>query len=182
MPPGRPRTVPDAAVLAAAGRAVGRVGPRALTLAAVAEEAGLAPATLVQRFGSKHGLLLAFAEQGAREGVERLETLLATHPVPDALAELAAPLGDADELVNHLALLQEELADPPRRALVAAQAAGFRAALAQALRRREPPPADADAVARLLHTTWNGSLITWATFREGPLDAWLRRDLGAVLA
>ena len=181
VPPGRPRLVSDAAVLAATERALSRLGPRRLTLAAVAQEAGLAPATLVQRFGSKHALLLAFAEEGARAGVARLEALLAELPVPAALAALAAPLADADALVNHLGVLQEELADPPRRAIVARQARGFRGALADALRREEDPPEDAEALARTLHTTWNGSLVTWAMVREGPLDAWLRRDLAAVM-
>ena len=65
---GRPRTKPDAAVLEAAGRVFGTVGP-GFTLADVAKEAGLAPATLVQRFGSKRGLLLAVSKLAA-EGAD----------------------------------------------------------------------------------------------------------------
>ncbi|MDQ3742446.1 MAG: TetR/AcrR family transcriptional regulator, partial [Actinomycetota bacterium] len=61
----RPKTVEDDAVLDAALRVVDRAGPAGLTLAAVAEEVGLAPATLVQRFASKRGLLLALAGRGA---------------------------------------------------------------------------------------------------------------------
>src|SRR5690349_10725379 len=65
----RPRTATDADILAAAHRAVSRLGPARLTLADVAREVGLSPATLVQRFGSKRGLLLALAGQ-APAGVE----------------------------------------------------------------------------------------------------------------
>ena len=64
---GRPRGVDDAVILRAAVEVIGRVGPAKLTLAAVADEVGLVPGTLVQRFGSKRGLLLALAEQAARD-------------------------------------------------------------------------------------------------------------------
>jgi AcrR family transcriptional regulator len=55
----RPRTVSDEELLEATARAVSRVGPARLTLADVAKEAGVVPATLVQRFGTKRGMLLA---------------------------------------------------------------------------------------------------------------------------
>ena len=61
----RPKTVDDTAVLDAAMRVVDRAGPGGLTLGAVAGEVGLSPATLVQRFTSKRGLLLALARRGA---------------------------------------------------------------------------------------------------------------------
>ncbi|MGH2614392.1 MAG: helix-turn-helix domain-containing protein, partial [Thermomicrobiales bacterium] len=64
---GRPRTVTDAEILAAAERAIARHGPARLTLAHVAAEVGLTPPTLLQRFGSKRGLLLAVAARGADE-------------------------------------------------------------------------------------------------------------------
>ena len=67
-PMGRPRTKSDAAVLEAAAVVFGRTGP-SFTLADVAKEAGLAPATLVQRFGSKRGLLLALSKTAA-EGAD----------------------------------------------------------------------------------------------------------------
>ena len=54
---GRRKVTPDADVLTATMRVVNRVGPGRLTLADVAAEAGLAPATLLQRFGSKRGLI-----------------------------------------------------------------------------------------------------------------------------
>ena len=65
----RPRTVSDQAILAATARVIGDLGPAKLTLARVASEVGLAPATLVQRFGSKRGLLLALAESGRERGL-----------------------------------------------------------------------------------------------------------------
>ena len=78
----RPRTVSDAEILQAAGRAISRIGPVKLTLADVAREVGLSPATLVQRFGSKRGLLLALAESAAASVDDCFAAVRAAHPQP----------------------------------------------------------------------------------------------------
>src|SRR6201988_5489051 len=74
----RRKVTPDADVLTAAFRVISRIGPVRLTLADIAKETGLAPATLLQRFGSKRGLLLAVASQGAsgvREDFARIRVM-----------------------------------------------------------------------------------------------------------
>jgi AcrR family transcriptional regulator len=68
----RPRTIDDDAVLDAADRIVERGGPAAVTFASVAAEVGLAPATLVQRIGTKRGLLLATTIRGWQSIVNTL--------------------------------------------------------------------------------------------------------------
>jgi AcrR family transcriptional regulator len=73
----RPRAASDSAILSAAHRAVTRVGPMRLTLADVAREAGVSPATLVQRFGSKRGLLLALVAAGSGEVEDQWAPILA---------------------------------------------------------------------------------------------------------
>src|SRR5918998_1665319 len=78
----RPRTVDDGAVLDAAMRVVDRHGPAGLTLATVAREVGLAPATLVQRFESKRGLLLAIARRGAEDAGSSLRDARRRHRSP----------------------------------------------------------------------------------------------------
>ena len=67
---GLPRTVDDATIPRATAEVIGRAGLAGLTLAAVAREAGLSAATLVQRFGSKRGLhrVYGFAD-GASPGL-----------------------------------------------------------------------------------------------------------------
>src|SRR5436190_8919418 len=54
----RPRRISDEDVLAGAMRVMSRKGPDEFTLAAVAAEVGIAPPTIVQRFGDKRGLIL----------------------------------------------------------------------------------------------------------------------------
>src|SRR4029077_11670164 len=55
----RPRQTSDEAILMATTRVMQRRSPVDLTLVDVAKEAGVVPATLIQRFGTKRGLLLA---------------------------------------------------------------------------------------------------------------------------
>src|SRR3954447_10278393 len=89
----RPRTRTDAEVLAAALRAVARHVVARLTLADIAREAGLAPSTLAERFGSKRALLLAAAQHAAGEvRLERTGSPLAA--AVDGLVALAAGVAD----------------------------------------------------------------------------------------
>ena len=55
----RPRETTDEEILSATARVMQRLGPTQITLADVAKEAGVVPATLIQRFKTKRGLLLA---------------------------------------------------------------------------------------------------------------------------
>ncbi|MGH6955431.1 MAG: TetR family transcriptional regulator, partial [Caulobacteraceae bacterium] len=71
----RRKTISDEAVLETAARTMFAIGP-SFTLADVARATGIAPATLVQRFGDKHGLVVAAI---ARDNVA-FEAFLASRP------------------------------------------------------------------------------------------------------
>src|SRR5262245_58001158 len=113
----RPRTVPDADILVAAQRAMARLGPKRLTLAEVAKEAGLSAATLVQRFGSKRGLMLALWAD-ALEGIDAcFDMLRPANPSPveallAAATEMSRHTNSPEEMANHLAFLQIDISDP----------------------------------------------------------------------
>src|SRR5207253_320127 len=111
----RPRQTSDQQILAATMRVMQRLSPTQLTLAEVAREAGVVPATLIQRFGTKRGLLLAVCG--------------------------AAPAAA-----------------------------------------RELPPCDPADLARLIQHINDGAMLSWAVYREGPLDKWVRRVLERLLA
>jgi AcrR family transcriptional regulator len=190
--PGRRPKVTDDEVFAAADRARRRRGPHELTLADIAGEAGVTPGRLVQRFGSKRALLAALSERFAASAGPLFAGLRAAHATPlatlRAYAVCMAGLAPTPEaLLRNLAYLQEDLGDPRRRThLVENARAGRReieallaAAVAAGELRRD---ADARLLARTVETTITGSLMTWATYREGRAAGWIARDLEAVLA
>jgi AcrR family transcriptional regulator len=187
---GRPRSVSDEQILAATARAISRLGPARLTLAAVAAEAGVAAPTLVQRFGSKRNLLLAFARQAAddpsaRFAAARTSSGSAITAVRAALLDMAAGIHTPGELANHLAFLQLELADPEfhQHTLDHANATlqQIKELLDAAVRDGELRPCGTAQLARAIYTTYNGALITWAVHRTGSLTQWLDRELAFLI-
>jgi len=187
---GRRKLTPDTEVIAATLRVVSRIGPARLTLAEVASEAGLSPATLVQRFGSKRGLLLAVAETGAGGVDECFAHVRAAHRSP-----LAALLSSFDEmtrmcktpeaLANSLAFLEIDLTDPDFHRLALEHArkslAGYRALLDEAVAAGELVRCDTARLARALAAMAGGSMLQWAILREGEVNKWVRADLEMLL-
>jgi AcrR family transcriptional regulator len=187
---GRPRTVSDDEILSATARAISRVGPHRLTLAAVAAEANLAPATLVQRFGSKRGLLLAFSGQASGDPAIQFASARARTASPlaalrAALLGMASGIDTPEQLANHLAFLQTELVDPDflRHTVGHANATleHIRVLLAAAVDTGELASGDITRLARAIYVTYNGALISWAILREGALTRWLGRELDFLL-
>jgi AcrR family transcriptional regulator len=186
----RPRATSDADLLAAAGRAVSRLGPVRLTLAEVAREAGVSPATLVQRFGSKRGLLLAFAGAGtstlddefARIRAAARSPLAAVYGVADCMAAMAPT---PEVLSNGLAFLQIDLVDPEFHTLAHAHARATRAHLKklldEAVQAGELTPGDTARLAQAVSSMMNGALLQWAIDREGTARKRLRGDLETLL-
>jgi AcrR family transcriptional regulator len=187
----RPRTVPDEQVLGAAQRAMSRLGPAKLTLAEVAKEAGLSPATLVQRFGSKRGLMLALWA-GAVDGIDACFAMLRpAHASPmaaviAAATEMSRHTKSPEEMANHLAFLQIDLSDPEfhRNMLVMSRRTedGYRALLDEAITAGELIRCDTSRLSRAINAIAGGSLIGWAVFREGPAADWVERDVETLLA
>jgi AcrR family transcriptional regulator len=171
-----------------------RLGPVRLTLAEVAREAGLSPAALVQRFGSKRGLLLAVSAS-AVAGIDGcFETILDTvrgqrgSPLAallDAATEMSRNSHSPEELANHLAFLQIDVSDPDFHAhmleLSRGMEAGYRALLDAAVASGELVKCDTAALARAIGALVGGSLIGWGVFREGTAEAWVRSDLEMLI-
>jgi AcrR family transcriptional regulator len=187
----RPRQTSDAQILAAAARVMQRRSPVDLTLADVAKEAGVVPATIIQRFGTKRELLLAnckawtadvagqFAAARAKYG-SPLKTLL------ELLVELSGFAATPESMANFLAYLQIDLSDPEFRAVLLQQFVTTRAEtkklLDEAIAARELKPCDTAALARLVQQVNGGAMLDWAVYRKGPLAAWIRRSLETLLA
>ena len=180
----------DDAVLDAAWRVVERVGPSGLTFAAVGAEAGLSGATLVQRFSSKRGLLLAMARRAEHGAAAHLRDAAARARSPlrglvTGLARMAATVASPEVLANQLAFLQVDLGDPEFHGYAHGHAVAVRDEIERqldaAVAAGELRPCDTRRLAQGVQTTYNGALITWGVHREGPLDRWLRRELDTLL-
>lgn len=188
---GRPRGVEDAVILHAAAEVMGRLGPSGLTLAAVAREVGLVPGTLVQRFGSKRGLILALADRSVRDTDAlpdriRGEQESALGALAALLAEWSAPVSP-ETFANHLAFLCMDLTDPElhERALAVheAQRRAVGTLLAQAVSTGElRATTDVGALTATVQAVTSGTGLSWALDRQGALVQRVRHGLDAVLA
>jgi AcrR family transcriptional regulator len=187
----RPRKVSDDEIFAATTRVTARAGPRGLTLAMIADEAGLTAGALVQRFGSRRGLLLALSARVADSTDELFAGLRAAAPSPlaalHAYAQCLAGMGTSPTaLANSLAWLQQDVADPAFRRFTQRQARASRRQLQRlvtdAIAQGElARGVDAQALARAIEVTVGGSLMAWAIYQEGSAGAWIRHDLDALL-
>ncbi|MFI7042677.1 TetR/AcrR family transcriptional regulator [Microbispora rosea] len=189
---GRPRGVDDSVILRAVAEVIGKVGPAGLTLAAVADEVGLVPGTLVQRFGSKRGLLVALARQSAHEAEAPHERLRRRRPSSlealTALAEDSMALMDTPErFANHLAFLCMDLTDPELHeyalAVHEAQRRAILALLDEAVAEGElRTGTDTAALAESVQALIAGTGLTWALDRQGTLQERLRQAVTALLS
>ncbi len=186
----RPRTVSDDAILDATIQAVGRHGPGRMTLADVAEHAHLSPAAILARFGSKHALLLAVSARSTAQVSEAFDAALGRWPSP--LRALTAVLEQTVDgittpatLANHVAFLQLDLLDPELGAQARAHARALQRSIARtldaAVAARELTPTDTKRLARMIYTTFNGALVSWAVTGRGNVRRWLRQEIEFAL-
>ena len=188
----RPRKASDEEIFAAAYRVMNRLGPAQWTLADVGAEAGLTAGVLVQRFGSKRGLMVTVTERLASATPAMFAALRRAHPSPLAVvrayADGMAAMGESPGgMAHHLAYLQMDLADPDLHRHVREQArqtrAELRALLDEAAAAGElPAGVDTTMLARVVEAVVGGSLLAWAFHQEGAPRRWVRADLHAVLA
>ncbi len=175
----RRKQVPDADVLDVALEVLNTRGPRFLTFAALGEASSLAPATLVQRFGSKadllHRVLLhawdrldrRTAELGA--AAERTPAGAVTF-----LVGLSEQYGGIDSYADALLVLREDLLDPDVRR----RGTEWRRCLAEVLDAcLDGPPGLGDVVA----TYWQGTLLWWSFDPARPVHEHVRAEVTAFL-
>ena len=187
----RPRKASDDEVFAAAHAVMTRVGPGDVTLALIAARAGITAAALVQRFGSKRGLLLALAERFAGGTSELFAALRDRHRSPlaalRAYAEgMAGMASSPAALMRNLSYLQIDLTDEDFRRHLAAAARATRAELQNLLtaaiaKGELSSSANPRQLARTVEALISGSLLTWAFYQDGSASRWVRADVNAVL-
>jgi AcrR family transcriptional regulator len=187
----RPRETSDAEILAAAARVMQRLSPIDLTLADVAREAGVVPATLIQRFGTKRELLLANCKVWTADVAGQFAAARGKYDSPlktliELLVESSGFAATPESMANFLAYLQIDLTDPEFRAVLLAQFVIMRdetkKLLDAAVAARDLKACDTVELARLVQQVNGGAMLDWAVYRKGPLATWIRRSLKALLA
>jgi AcrR family transcriptional regulator len=187
----RPRETSDAQILAAAARVMQRRSPVDLTLADVAKEAGVVPATIIQRFGTKRDLLLANCKAWTADVAGQFAAARAKHGSPlktllELFVEFSGFAAAPESMANFLAYLQIDLSDPEFRAVLLVQFATMRdetkKLLDDAVATRELKPCDTGELARLVQQVNGGAMLDWAAYRKGSLAAWIRRAVEGLLA
>ncbi len=186
----RPRETSDEEILAATARVMQRLSPTQLTLADIAKEAGVVPATLIQRFGTKRGLLLAMCRTAPAGVPQQFAAARAKHKSPlkaliELYAECTAFAPTPEAMANGLAYLQIDLIDPDFYAITLAQFRALRdetqKLLDEAVAAGELRKCDTAKLARLIQHVNGGAMLSWAVYREGSVASWVRRDLEALL-
>jgi len=176
-----PRTepvVPDAVVFGAVVAVITDVGPARLTLSRIGARAGLTAGALVQRFGSKRGLLDAFAAQSRANVRDVFAAAAGRHPADpwgaavEALVAISETVAGPQAFAHHLAWFALELADPDLRPYATGHAAAVHSELAALL--GDP------AAARHLRAVHQGAMVVWALDPSEPLADSVRRELGAT--
>lgn len=175
----RSKTVSDEQLLDRLMAAVAAHGPSGLSFAKASEAAGLAAATLVQRFRTRDGMV----EAVLLRAWDQLDAATAAadawaSPDPAGAIELLLRLTNSEsaesDFTDGLLLLREDIRNPVLRA----RGAEWGARLAFALGRRLCD--DADRAARLgwqMASLWQGTLLWWAFRRDAEPDAKVRETL-----
>ena len=187
----RRKKVPDSAVFDAVVRVMLHTEADGLTLSAIAAEAGLTAGALVQRFGSKRGLMLAHARHAASTSDIGLKTprprrgsaLHAIRRTVDPFAQLAA---SPEAALRNLSYLQRDLADPDLYANLLEMnrkaRKWYQQLVSDAIAARElRADTNAAELSRMIEVTLIGSFLSWTIYREGSAAKWIRKNLDALL-
>ncbi|HEX5006090.1 MAG TPA: TetR/AcrR family transcriptional regulator [Hyphomonadaceae bacterium] len=173
----RRKTISDEDILDRALPLMASAGPAGFTLADLGKEVGIAPATLLQRFGDKQTLIeRAFARDNERfvAWLGRLPDGVGADVVIKIYCDATKLFGDNPDLADHLLWLREDIRDPVMNRLALERFRLFRAAIVKRLPKMRIP---ANTAARLLDAQHHGAVIQWGLEPRGKLHDFVRRSL-----
>lgn len=189
MPP--KKTIDDAEVLEKALLVISEMGPDNFTLQDVGNAVNLAPATLMQRFGSKQALLIQAAKHAPAKMKQDLEILKEKGlPWEEELMELLAGIpegfGTRQEIANSLGLLKLDMTHPELHPIARELFLLIRQRLQEILEKGKrmgelPIGLVSEELAWELDALKHGLIIQWTLSGEGSLRDWLQRGFRKYL-
>jgi hypothetical protein len=153
----RTRVIPDETVFAAIQRLLDEGGDKAVSFGSVGKLTGLAPPTLVQRYGSRDGMVKA-ARHAAWDALEQRTGQAIAGTADKGPQGLLKAIGPVDT-----AALAADLRDPD----LAARAAAWRSGVETALTLRLGAGQKAREAAALLFAAWQGQALWSGTGGPG---------------
>lgn len=186
----RPKSISDATLIEVVGAVLLRLGPARFTLADVAKEVGLSPATLVQRYGSKRGLILAFSQAAVARAANpftlaRAETASPTTALLRALTYATHAFDSRQAVVNGLYVLIADLEDPELLALAQAHAEAVQNAIAalleEAVAAGELRRTNTTSLSLSVQVTYNGAVLQWGLRGTDNFEDYLKNVLKPLL-
>ncbi len=176
----RHKSISDEEILERALPLMARAGPAGFTLADVAKEVGVSPATLFQRFGDRQTLIhKAFAQDNARflPWLESLPKGVGAEIVIGIYADATKLFGDNPSMADHLLWLREDIRDPALNRLARERFTLFRKEI---VKRLPKMPIARDRAASLLDAQYHGTVMQWALEPKGKLHDFVRQSLRDV--
>lgn len=178
------KSIDDQSVLEKALFVISERGPDAFTLADVGKAVGLAPATLMQRFGSKQQLLILAAKQANVKLRQDLEELKKQKlPWDQELIHLVSAIpegfGSRQDIANSLGVLKLDMVDPELHPIARHLFESLRERI-QELIQKGQAIGQIDASVDPKNITWeldalrHGLVIQWCLSGNDTLQKWLK--------
>ena len=179
------KSIGDEAVLEKALLIISEKGPETFTLADIGKAVGLAPATLLQRFGSKQKLLVLAARQANLKLKQDLEDLKKKQlPWDEELTRLFIGMpegfGSRQEIASSLGLLKLDMVDKELHPIARKLFEDLRRRIYELLLQGQAckqldAKIDVKTIMWELDALRHGFVIQWTLSGEGNLYDWMKK-------
>lgn len=181
------KTIDDSKILEKALLVICEKGADCFTLADIGKAVGLAPATLLQRFGSKRELLIRAAKQTNIKQKQDLKNLKKKglnwkEELIELMIGIPEGMGTRQEIANSLSILKLDMIDPELHQIARELFECFRAHMEDLIYQGQEcgdliHEYDANSLVWELDALRHGLIIQWTLSGKGTLQKWMQKGL-----
>ncbi len=179
------KNIDDHSVLEKAMLVISEQGPEKFTLSDIGKAVGLAPATLLQRFGSKQQLLILAAKQAnikLRSDLDELrkKKLTWNQELIHLLSAVPEGFGSRQDIANSLGVLKLDMTDPNLHPVARHLFESLRQRIQELLQEGQSSnqletSVDINTITWELDALRHGLVIQWTLSGKGTLKKWLEK-------